>query len=136
LSTPEPARPRLSKSRIQSGRQCHKRLWLEVHQRDAAQSNDDAQGRMDEGTRFGELARHLLGGGLLIEADHFHAREALEETRHAFSLPRGAVPMVFEAAFEHQGVLVRADAIRRGKLRDTLIEVKEPLNKPPKMWFH
>ena len=58
---------RLSKSRIQSGRQCPKRLWLEMHQRDAVQWAGAAQFRMDEGTRFGELAQELLGGGVLIE---------------------------------------------------------------------
>jgi hypothetical protein len=60
----------LSKSSILSGRQCHKRLWLELHQPDAAAAGDAAQGRFDEGIRFGKLARVLLGGGTLIDANH------------------------------------------------------------------
>lgn len=60
--------PWLSKSRVQSGRQCHKRLWLELHQPRASAWGAAAQARLDEGTRFGDLARDLLGGGLLIAA--------------------------------------------------------------------
>lgn len=116
--------PRLSKSRIQSGRQCHKRLWLELHERSAVQWDDAAQARLDEGTAFGELARELLGGGLLIEADHFHVREALAETAAALGRSRKDVPQLFEAAFEHEGVRVRVDALERGPHGDTLIEVK------------
>jgi len=114
----------LSKSRIQSGRQCRKRLWLELHEPDAAQWGDAARMRLDEGTAFGELARDLLGGGLLIEADHFHVREALAETAAALACPRKEVPRLFEAAFEHAGVRVRVDALERGLRSDTLIEVK------------
>lgn len=115
---------RLSKSRIQSGRQCYKRLWLELHEPQAVDWSDTAQARLDEGTAFGELARDLLGGGLLIEADHFHVREALTETALALSRPRKDVPRLFEAAFAHQGVRVRVDALERGLRSDTLIEVK------------
>jgi len=116
--------PRLSKSRIQYGRQCHKRLWLSVHAPDAAELGDAAQARLDEGTRFGELAQELLGGGLLIEADHLHAREALAQTRDALGRSRTDIPRLFEAAFEHRGVRVRVDALERGRGGDTLIEVK------------
>lgn len=120
-----PARaPTLSKSRIQSGRQCHKRLWLEIHQRDAADWGDSAQARLDEGTRFGELARELLGGGVLIDADHFQIQQALDQTAHWLERPRREAPMLFEAAFSHQGVRVRVDALRRELRSDSLIEVK------------
>lgn len=116
--------PRLSKSRIQSGRQCHKRLWLELHEPEAVQWNESAQARLDEGTAFGELARDLLGGGLLIAADHRHAIEALAQTRDALARPWSDVPRLFEAAFEFENVRVRVDALERGSQGDTLIEVK------------
>ena len=90
---------RLSKSRIQSGRQCHKRLWLELHERSAVHWSDAAQARLDEGTAFGELAQDLLGGGLLIDADHFDVREALTQTAGALARPRKEAPRIFEAAF-------------------------------------
>jgi hypothetical protein len=114
----------LSKSRIQSGRQCHKRLWLELHEREAAEWTSSAQARLDEGTRFGDLARDLLGGGALITADHLHAQEALTETASLLARPVDEVPMLFEPAFSHQGVRVRVDAFQRHGDHDTLIEVK------------
>ncbi|MBZ0223882.1 MAG: DUF2779 domain-containing protein [Dokdonella sp.] len=116
--------PRLSKSRIQSGRQCQKRLWLELNQPETARWGGAAQTRLDEGTRFGELARDLLGGGLLITADHLHVREALAETQAALERPHTEFPMLFEPAFSHEDVRVRVDAFQRGEDGDTLIEVK------------
>lgn len=116
--------PRLSKSRIQSGRQCHKRLWLELHQSDASSWSASAQVRLDEGTQFGELARDLLGGGVLVAADHFHVNEALVETAELLQLPYLQAPMLFEAAFAHEGVRVRVDGFQRHADHDTLIEVK------------
>lgn len=116
--------PWLSKSRIQSGRQCHKRLWLELHLPKASQWSTSAQARLDEGTRFGDLARELLGGGVLVSADHFHAAEALAETAALLARPRVEVPMLFEPAFAYQGVRVRVDGFQRDEGEDTLIEVK------------
>lgn len=116
--------PWLSKSRIQSGRQCHKRLWLELHEPKSSRWTTSAQVRLDEGTRFGDLARDLLGGGVLVSADHLHANEALAETAALLARPRAEVPMLFEPAFAHQGVRVRVDAFERHDGHDTLIEVK------------
>lgn len=115
---------RLSKSRIQSGRQCHKRLWLELHQPRAAQWSTSAQARLDEGTRFGDLARDLLGGGVLITADHRHVDEALTETAALLALPIERAPMLFEPAFSHEEVRVRVDGFQRHATHDVLIEVK------------
>lgn len=116
--------PWLSKSRIQSGRQCHKRLWLELHNPKASRWTTSAQTRLDEGTRFGDLARELLGGGVLIAADHLHADEALAETAAQLARPYTEASMLFEPAFAHEGVRVRVDAFQRHADQDTLIEVK------------
>ncbi len=116
--------PWLSKSRIQSGRQCHKRLWLELNDPKASRWTTSAQTRLDEGTRFGDLARELLGGGLLISADHLHADEALVDTAAQLTRPLTDVPMLFEPAFAHDGVRVRVDAFQRHGDHDILIEVK------------
>ena len=116
--------PRLSKSRVQSGRQCHKRLWLELHERESAYWDATGQARLVEGTRFGEIARTLLGKGLLIERDHLHVSDALAQTDEVLRRPRTEAPLLFEPAFSHQDVYVRVDALRRGPAGDTLIEVK------------
>jgi hypothetical protein len=125
----------LSKSRIQSGRQCHKRLWLELHQPDAADVSDIAQSHFDEGDCFGELARTLLGGGALIEADHRPMDKALLDTAEQLLRPRESAPLLFEPAFLHESVGVRLDALRRDVGYDTLIEVKSStVVKPEYLW--
>ena len=116
--------PNLSKSRIQSGRQCQKRLWLELHQPKDSNWTFSAQARMDEGTDFGVLAQELLGGGFLVAADYRHVNEALAETADLLTRPIDEVPMIFEPAFSHEGVRVRVDAYQRHIDGDTLIEVK------------
>lgn len=116
--------PSLSKTRIQNGRQCHKRLWLDVHQRELAEWGKASQLRLAQGTAFGELAQALLGGGHLVEADYTESREAQAETQRLLARPRARVPQIFEAAFEHQRVRVRVDVLRREPRSDTLIEVK------------
>ncbi|MGE3298569.1 MAG: DUF2779 domain-containing protein [Porticoccaceae bacterium] len=127
--------PPLSKSRIQSGRQCEKRLWLDLHDASAAHWGPSAQTRLDQGTAFGELARELLGDGVLIEADHRHVREALAETAALLAKPVRGAAMLFEAAFEHQNVRVRVDALKRHAGGDTLIEVKSTTQvKPEHLW--
>jgi len=48
--------PRLSKSRFTSGLQCHKKLWWEVHERDAPELQPDKvlQDLFDQGRQVGE----------------------------------------------------------------------------------
>lgn len=89
--------PGLSKSRVLAARQCPRRLWLETHRPALAEASDDQRLRVEGGTRLGELARALLGGGHLVEhVDDLAA--ALDATR---SLIDGARPgeRLFEAAF-------------------------------------
>ena len=105
-------RPLLSKTRFISGSQCHLRLWNDTHARElASEPSATLQAIFATGQVVGELAceRHL--GGRLIAQDHRHTEEALKETAHA--LDDETCPALFEAAFVHRGVLVRADIIER-----------------------
>lgn len=105
-------KPSLSKSRYISGAQCYLRLWYDSYARDLAPAPDLAlQAVFDTGHEVGEIARRRFPGGHLIAHDHRHVPEALEETRQIIAA--GSAPAVFEAAFEHEGVLVRADVIER-----------------------
>jgi hypothetical protein len=126
----------LSKSRFQSGRQCHKRLWLETHRRDLLKSNASDQVKFAEGARFGEMARRLLGHGVLVDADHSHFEEALRETSDLLRQPLDAVDLIHEAAFEHEGVRVRVDALQKRHCHwFSLIEVKSSTKvKPEHLW--
>ena len=105
-------RPRLSKSRYISGTQCHLRLWYDTHRRDLATAPGEAlQAVFETGHEVGEAACGRFPGGHLVTHDHRHVRQALEETRQV--IEAGVAPAVFEAAFEHKRVLIRADVIER-----------------------
>ena len=103
----------LSKSRYLSGLQCQKRLYWEVHRRDLLPTDvaPSQQAVFDAGNDVGALARRRHPEGVLIDADHFHHREAVQATREAMADP--AVPAIFEAAFSHEGVKIRADILVR-----------------------
>lgn len=115
--------PRLSKSRFQTGLQCHKKLWLSCFEPGLADPVDEVrQAIFDQGHRVGELARGRFPGGVLVEEDHTQSADALCTT--AELIARGAT-CIYEAALEYDGVLVRADVIvRLPDGRWDLVEVK------------
>jgi hypothetical protein len=64
---------RLSKSKYLAGRQCHKRVYLEVRAPELASEPDEqTQAILDMGTAVGECARQRFPGGVLVEADYRH----------------------------------------------------------------
>lgn len=104
--------PRLSKSKFLAGLQCHKRVYLDVHHPELASPPDPStQAVFDMGTEIGALARSLFPGGVLIEESYRQRDAALAHTASVLADP--AVPAIFEAAFQHHGVLVRADILER-----------------------
>ncbi|NIM71725.1 MAG: DUF2779 domain-containing protein, partial [Gammaproteobacteria bacterium] len=116
--------PRLSKTRYLSGCQCHLKLWYDCYESEL-ESDVDAvtQAIFDTGHEVGRLARQRYPGGILVKADHLHPEDALAETRAL--LDDRSVPAIFEAAFEHRGVLVRVDVLERtASGAFNLIEVK------------
>jgi hypothetical protein len=109
---PVPKAPRLSKSKFLSGLQCHKRLYLEVHHPSLATKPDEAtQAMFDMGTEVGELARSRFPGGILVTAGYRQTEAALAQT--VALVEDLTVPAIFEAAFLHGGVLIRADIMER-----------------------
>src|SRR5256712_7547993 len=76
---------RLSKSRFTSGLQCHKKLWWEVHERDAPELQPDKvlQDLFDQGRQVGEAARARYPGGALIDLPHHAGPERLAATTQA-----------------------------------------------------
>jgi len=97
---------RLSKSRITSFRQCPKRLWLEVNRPKLTEVTAQMQAAFDTGHCVGEIAQRAYPDGILIAPDNNLAR-ALADTRAA--LPLGKP--LFEATFQNEGVLIRADLL-------------------------
>ena len=104
--------PRLSKSRYMSGKQCHLRLWYDVHERRLASPIDEAQQAIfDTGHEVGDLARERYPDGHLVSHDYRHIPQALTETWRL--VESGTAPTLFEAAFQHNGVLARVDVLER-----------------------
>ena len=104
--------PRLSKSKFIAGLQCHKRVYLEVHRPQLATPPDPStQAMYDMGTEIGVLAQRRFPGGVLVTAGYRQREAALAET--AALLQDVNVPAIFEAAVQHDGVLVRVDILER-----------------------
>ena len=119
--TKKPPKAGLSKSRILAWRQCPKRLWLQIHRPDLADVSDATFARFSMGAGVGEVARNPNPGGVLI--GHGEApSQALTETAALLEKPGDRT--VYEAAFAHDGVLVRTDLLFRKRGKFDVIEVK------------
>ena len=122
--------PRLSKSRFTSGLQCHKKLWWEVHERDAPELQPDKvlQDLFDQGRQVGEAARALYPGGVLIDLPRDAGAERVAATKAA--LASGA-PAVFEATFIADGMFVAIDVLEKQGDGYRLTEVKSSSSQKP-----
>ena len=116
----------LSKSKIMAGLQCPKRLWLQTHRRDLMP--DDNQQAYAAGNELGEAARRLYPEGQLIE-HVFDIPKALAATQAALT-EQPHTPL-FEAAFQHEGVVVRVDLLFREEDGLRLAEVKSTTSVKP-----
>jgi hypothetical protein len=107
----------LSKSTLTTFEQCAKRLWLQRHRPGLAEVDAQAEARFAAGHAVGEEACRqasarsaAMGGaaGVMIEAKPDLA-VAVTATRGL--LENGHNAPIFEATFEHDGVLVRCDLL-------------------------
>jgi hypothetical protein len=114
---------RLSKSRFIAGLQCSLRLWNDVYRRDLATPPDATlQTIFDRGTAIGELAQQRWPGGVLVGFKPWEREQAIAATQEVMADP--AIPAIYEAAIEHQGVFIRVDIMARNGQGWDLIEVK------------
>lgn len=113
----------LSKTRFQYAMICRKRAWLDAHRRELGRPPDAAlRLRLADGHRIGRIARELWAGGVLVtEPSARHARAA---ARTSLLLEDASVGAVFEGAFAHDGLRIRADVIARSGSSFELVEVK------------
>ena len=111
----------LSKSKIMAGRQCEKRLWLEVRRPDLIEHGPDVEQRFAVGHAVNNVARAQYPGGVLISYDH-GAEAAVEDTKRLLEEQPGTP--IFEATFKAQDVLVRVDILKQCREGFELIEVK------------
>jgi hypothetical protein len=98
----------LSKSRITAWRQCPKRLWLQINHPELLETSDQTERSFQIGHEIGELAQRLCPGGILIE-DQDNLSAAIAATKAALSAHPDRP--IFEATFQHEGLLVRADVL-------------------------
>jgi len=110
----------LSKSRYMKGRQCHKALWLVTHKPELREESETTTQAFALGHKVGELAQDIFPGGVLIPFDDLTFDEQLQLTQKALVTAK----VIYEAAFMHNGVFVKADIIRKGRGGWELYEVK------------
>lgn len=117
----------LSKSKMLAYRQCHRRLWLEVHRPDLRDDSDETETRFFIGHRLGEIARRLYDPkqlGQLVDINKLGIGPALELSNSLLKERK----ILFEAGISAGGVLAFTDvmvpATRRGKPVWRVIEVK------------
>ena len=96
----------LSKSKISAFEQCPKRLWLQTHKSEVATVDKSADARFATGNAVGEIACELCPNGIMVEAEP-NLQAALDRTQEL--LEAGHHDAIFEATFQHDGVLIRAD---------------------------
>jgi hypothetical protein len=120
----------LSKSRLMSFRQCPKRLWLDLHRPELAAKDPQTEANFATGHQVGEIAQRLYddGGGVLIEYEG-GMTAALKRTREVLARP--STSPIFEATFERDGLLIRADVLLRAAGGPKLIEVKSSSSLKP-----
>jgi hypothetical protein len=116
----------LSKSRILLHRQCPKRLWLQTYRKELIEESGASIRRMNAGSQVGEVARSLYPDGALIDTDDL--REALKQTRVA--MDNGPRPL-FEATFEFERLLIRADLMLPEGEAYRMVEVKSSASVKP-----
>lgn len=100
----------LSKSRLTAFEQCPRRLWLQVHRRELGLIDEGAKARFAAGHEVGGIACALHPEGVMVEADPDLAA-AVSTTSELIS--GGHPGPIFEATFQHDGVLVRVDLLHR-----------------------
>jgi CRISPR/Cas system-associated exonuclease Cas4 (RecB family) len=117
----------LSKSKIIAYRQCHRRLWLEVHRPELRDDSEETEGRFAIGHQLGEIARRLYDPkqkGQLIDIKALGMGPALELSGSLLKDRK----ILFEAGISAGGALAFTDvmvpATRRGKPSWKVIEVK------------
>lgn len=118
----------LSKSRLIAWKQCPKRLWLQIHRPDLLEISDGAERGFQIGYEVGEVAQRLHPHGILIEDDD-DLSAALKSTKAAMTAHPDRP--IFEATFQHDGVLVRADLLLPVENGYRMVEVKSSASVKP-----
>ncbi|MCX5784555.1 MAG: DUF2779 domain-containing protein [Elusimicrobia bacterium] len=116
------ANKKISKSQYTRGLQCVKSLWLYNYRKDLmGEVSASQQAIFDQGNEVGDWARKYYKGGVMLAQYHTDIAGALKGTQELIA--KGA-NLLYEAAFQAEGVLVRCDILRKVGKAWHLIEVK------------
>jgi len=107
MSSPKPY---FSKSKLVAAWQCQKKLYLDKHHPDLAENSDDRQAIFDVGNRVGKMAQEKYGTANSVEIPYNRDSSVMLKETNELLADRIYSP-VFEASFEHEGVLIRADVM-------------------------
>ncbi|WP_246545443.1 DUF2779 domain-containing protein [Pelotalea chapellei] len=110
----------LSKSRYMKGRQCHKSLWLYTYKPELLEVSEAAEQAFTQGHEVGELARDIFPKGVLIPFGGFSYDQQVQQTQAALATAK----VIYEAAFTHNGIFVKADILRKVRGGWEMYEVK------------
>ncbi len=105
-----PAKPFLSKSRLISAWQCARRLHLEKHHPELGETSSSTEALFAVGNQVGAIAQDIYGTHDSLEIP-YNRRLSVAVRQTTKLLADGARFPIFEATFQHDGVLVRVDAL-------------------------
>ena len=114
---------KLSKSKIISAWQCPRRLYLEKFHPDLAEITDNMEALFATGHEVGAVAQALYGEPESVEIP-FDRRTGRMVEATSKLLASGARFPIFEATFEYDGILIRADVLIPDGNSWRLVEVK------------
>lgn len=123
MKSPKSERHILSKSTFMYGCQCPKRLWLHKFKPEVRDEEDEVQTAIfQSGTNVGMLARRLFPGGVDASPDtpYLYQQSVADTTRY---IAKGET-VIYEAAFQYEGILAAIDILVQKKDKWYAFEVK------------
>jgi len=112
----------LSKGLYVRGLQCPKSLWLHKYQPELKDSvSDQQQAAFGAGVDVGELACELFPGGTMVPFEGLTIPQQVVKTAEAIA---AGEKIIYEASFDHDGIFIKVDILRRGEEGWEVYEVK------------
>lgn len=113
----------LSKTKLLAFSQCPRRLWLEQYHPELEELAEDTDHLVETGRVVGQAAQRVYGHAgaehITFEGGQRGAVNATEAL-----LASGGTTPIFEATFDHEGLVVQVDIFDRGATPARLVEVK------------